>query len=204
MTSNSIHQGLHALCVVMLAACPGESSDAREEYAEHGDSVAEALTIEETVERVNESEKADTELAEDQRGAHEDVEWGDESSRKQQARDGAPAKDVVITEAGSMPSDHRFRAYEGETKQDFESRAEAQIAAIEAEVRSLSLRQLDRDQTDTLADARTQLREARDDLDDVVDGSTSVFDDGKLGVAVAINAARRKVDRVKSNAGDRD
>jgi hypothetical protein len=51
-----------------------------------------------------------------------------------------------------------------------------------------------KDVTEDLADADTALKEARKDLDEVRNKTGSVIDDGRLGVATAINKAQRELD----------
>lgn len=205
------------LSVVALALSLGAcNKDPAEERQEARKEMGKAL--EEHAEKVNEAEEeneadkgkeitqANQELAEKQKEAYDDV----EAAEKREADDMDDADDdqegavVVERPKGDKPESEkdvladRFEAYKDETKAEFQTRAQGRIAALEKELKSVE-GTVDADAHKVLDDAKTSLAEAKKDLNEVVSGTEEVFDDGKAGVAVAINKARRKVERVKDD-----
>ena len=187
-----------ALGLLSLPACnrdepAKERRAARQEVGEaldeHREQVNEAVEEAEG-EKAKKVTEANRELAEKHKEAYEDVEESQREYDEQMAR--------KQPESAKDPVTDRFEAYKDETKQEFQTRASARINALEQEIRSMEGR-VEADDTDEVAAARTSLDEARKDLDEVVGGTEEVFDDGKAGVAVAINRARRKVERIKDD-----
>lgn len=205
-----------ALGLCSVGACdksPSEErAEARREMGEalddHRKEVKEAEE-EHSGERAKEITEANEKLAEKQKEAYEDVKEA-ERDEAEEARDDADDDNEgsVVAEGNAKPEKDvdavkdRFEAYKGETKSQFETRAHARIAALEGEIKTIEGKTSDAKDGDTLSDARNSLAEAKKDLDEVVHGTDKVFDDGKAGVAVAINKARRKVERVRDDVND--
>lgn len=203
-----------ALGLCSIGACtksPSEErAEARREMGEalddHRKEVKEAEE-EHTGERAKEITEANEKLAEKQKEAYEDVKEAEEEAAEDDVEDDNEGS--VVAEGNAKPEKDvnavkdRFEAYKGETKSQFETRAQARIAALEGEIKTIAGHHtVDSKDQDQLSDARNSLAEAKKDLDEVVHGTDKVFDDGKAGVAVAINKARRKVERVKDDVSD--
>lgn len=191
-----------ALGLLSLPACQKddpakERREARKEMGEaldeHREKVNEALDKDQP-EKIEEVSEANRELAEKHKKAYEDVEEAEAEKNEQMAR--------ARPESELDPVNDRFEAYKDETKDQFKMRASARINALEQEIKSIE-GTVSEDATDEIADARSSLEEARKDLGEVVGGTEEVFDDGKAGVAVAINRARRKVERIKDETADK-
>jgi cytochrome c556 len=201
------------LSVVALALSLGAcNKDPAEERQEARREMGEAL--DDHAEKVNEAQEeneadkgkeitqANKELADKQKEAYDDVEAAEK--REAEDMDEEEGARVVERPAGDKPESEkdvladRFEAYKDETKAEFQTRAQGRIAALEKELKSVE-GTVDADAHKVLDEAKTSLAEAKKDLNEVVSGTEEVFDDGKAGVAVAINKARRKLERVKDD-----
>jgi hypothetical protein len=187
-----------------LGACDKDPAEERQEARkEMGEALDDHREKVNEAEEENEADKgkqitqANKELADKQKEAYEDVKEAEEDEAEEGSR-------VVDRPVGDKPETDkdvladRFEAYKDETKAEFQTRAQGRIAALEKELKSVEGK-ADAKGTEVLAEARTSLDEAKKDLKEVVSGTEDVFDDGKAGVAVAINKARRKVERVKED-----
>lgn len=104
----------------------------------------------------------------------------------------------------------RFEAYESdETLAAFASRAQSAIDEITAEVAKIesTLTTLKHDEQEDiredLAEAREASAEAKKDLAELSGGADpGVLDDGKSGVTVAINRARRSLQEARSELAE--
>jgi cytochrome c556 len=198
------------LSVVALALSLGAcNKDPAEERQEARREMGEAL--DDHAEKVNEAQEeneadkgkeitqANKELADKQKEAYDDVREAEENEADEMDPDRPLAdKPDNVNESEKDVLANRFEAYKDETKAEFQTRAQARIQALEQELKSVE-GSAPADRDDDLAAARTSLDEAKKDLNEVVSGTEEVFDDGKAGVAVAINKARRKVERVKED-----
>jgi hypothetical protein len=92
----------------------------------------------------------------------------------------------------------RFEAIRDETKVAFTQRADEAISRIETDIQALESRAAgNKDAAEGIGDAKEAILEAREDLNEIRTGSDEVFDDGKMGVAVAINKAQREVEDIR-------
>lgn len=96
----------------------------------------------------------------------------------------------------------RFESIDDETKEAFASRANTALSKLEKDIASLERKAVtNEDAYEDLADAKQALKEARTDLSEVQAGDASFFDDGKLGVTLAINKAQRELKNVREELG---
>lgn len=104
----------------------------------------------------------------------------------------------------------RFEAYKsGESTAAFASRAKtaideitAEVTKVESKIGTLEVDEQD-DVREDLADAREASEEARKDLAQLDGGADAgVVDDGKTGVTVAINRARRSLESAKTEIAE--
>jgi chromosome segregation ATPase len=113
--------------------------------------------------------------------------------------------EVEETERGGDGKMPRFDAIKNETNLAFAQRAESRLALIAADIEVLEeqakLASSDRreEMDKELAKAREAYDEALKDLDEVRDRTGTFVDDGRLGVAMAINRAQRKLENVRED-----
>jgi hypothetical protein len=90
----------------------------------------------------------------------------------------------------------RFEALKNESHTTFATRADGAIAKLQADLdaaRSRAGTSAPKDLAEDLTDADEALKEARKDLDEVRNKTGNVIDDGRIGVATAINKAQREL-----------
>jgi len=106
----------------------------------------------------------------------------------------------VDTDKNDKQQYERFEAYKDETKDQFVRRASSSLANVEDDLRKLT-REVDaRDEAEQVAHAMESVMEAHRDIAEVQAGGKT-FDDGKLGVTVAINQAQRNVSDLRRQLG---
>ncbi len=110
---------------------------------------------------------------------------------------GMAANDPDIADEGDK---ERWRwSKQGETRQQFVARAEAEINHLESDLRQLDAHlatvtsETRREVKDELQDVREALAEARKDTDEVEHATEELWGDGRAGVGRAINKARRSI-----------
>ncbi len=176
------------LSLVGLAGCPSEDSsrgqskdEVQAALQEHAEDVEAAKQQDDPSDEIDEMHAANRELAE--------------------AVSDAPAQaaDADANGETSVGPDNRFKLLDKESKDEFVVRAEGKIAALQRELAGIKGANVD---PKDVTDVEETLDEARKDLDEVEHGSEQVVDDGKLGVTVAINSARRKIDRIQNDLAD--
>ena len=99
----------------------------------------------------------------------------------------------------------RFEALKNESHTAFASRADAAIGKLQADLDAARKRagtSATKDMTENLTDADEALKEARKDLDEVRNKTGNVIDDGRIGVATAINKAQRELDDLYDDLDD--
>ncbi|MCX4239237.1 hypothetical protein [Paraliomyxa miuraensis] len=102
----------------------------------------------------------------------------------------------VDAPSGDAHLESRFEGIEQESKEEFVKRAREAITALETE---LAAAKVANKSAESIKDIESSIDEANKDLDEIEHGTTKVIDDGKVGVTLAINAARRKLDRLNDD-----
>lgn len=111
-------------------------------------------------------------------------------------------KEVANAENDDAGEYERFEALKDETKTAFSQRAEAALTKVETDLKAIESQALAKDDTkDDVNDAKEALAEARKDLQEVTGTNDKAFDDGKVGVAMAINKAQREVADLREELG---
>lgn len=87
----------------------------------------------------------------------------------------------------------RFEAYENESSETFASRADAAIQRLETDLQQVRQKATSDDANEAVQDAQEAINEAKKDLADVRGKTGVVIDDGRMGVAMNINQAQRKL-----------
>jgi hypothetical protein len=207
-------------CVVVLALIGCETptekrQEAREKVAREEDEAVRAqreMAEEVRQERARTQEKlgeAREEMAEEMTDEYVDQQKkvGEERRDAQEARaelaeeeaDQAVARGE---EPGKMP---RFEALKNETNLAFAQRADARLLLLSAEIEVLAEQcklaaQAKRSEVEKeLGKAREAYAEASKDLAEVRNRTGTFIDDGRLGVAMAINRAERKLQNVRED-----
>jgi hypothetical protein len=164
---------------LMIGACEKHETP-REELAEargeHRGEIREASQLEDQDEKAKKVAKANKELAQEHADAYEDVDENNKGAARNADRG-------------------RFGALKDETDRAFVVRAKERIDTIQRELTALAPAEQDRDE---IKDVKDKLAEARKDLDEFQDDDLLV-DDGKIGVTVAINAAERQLDDLRTD-----
>ena len=181
---------LATLCAVLLAI-PGcqspaektaeERSEARKEISEAGKDAQKKVdeATKEYGEKLGEAEKT---IADEVKEGAKEI--------------GDAEKPVTGPKMGTENRYERFEALKNESNIAFATRADAAIARLQGDLdkaRSRLGKGTNKDVSDDLADVDAALKEARKDLEQVRDKTGGVIDDGRLGVATAINKAERNL-----------
>ena len=185
-----------AALLFATSACGDESKDKIEERNEAHRQIADAQ------ENLNE-ERAE---AARQPGDVDEQKDVTEAKKQLDAEQDEAAREVAKADAQMA----RFEAYKsGESPAAFASRAQSAIDEITAEVAKIeqtvpTLKGDDQEEIrEDLADAREASAEAKKDLAELSGGADpGVLDDGKTGVTVAINRARRSLEEARSELAE--
>lgn len=185
-----------AAFALLVAACntsksPEEAQeDAKEALSEHRVAVIEARE-EPPVEEAKEIAAANEELAEDYADAYENVEPKEHEPEHEAADDEPDAADELSV-------DQRFEAIRrSESDAEFAARARKTIAALERDLAATEPRV---DDPDAVKRVEQSIANAKKDLEEIEGPNAEVLDDGKLGIAVSINTARRRLERLDDDA----
>lgn len=193
-----IHSTPLAAFALLVAACntsktPEEArKDAKEALSEHREAVIEARE-EPPVEEAKEIAAANEELAEDYADAYENVEPDHEKNHEPKTAANEPEGDDQGADL-----DERFDAIrQSETDAEFAARARKTIAALERDLAATERRV---DDPAAVERVEKSIANAKEDLEEIEGPNAEVLDDGKLGIAVSINTARRRLDRLDDDA----
>lgn len=189
-----IHSTPMAAFALLVAACntsksPEEAQeDAKAALSEHRAAVIEARE-EPPVEEAKEIAAANEELAEDYADAYENVE---------PAKHEHDASDDDPDGAHGSSADQRFEAIRrSESDAEFAARARKTIAALERDLAATEPRV---DDPAAVERVEESIANAKKDLEEIEGPNAEVLDDGKLGIAVSINTARRRLERLDDDA----
>lgn len=164
--------------------------------------------------QVDERKEAGKEIADATKSANKDIADAKEDLSKAQEKYGekvADAQDKItdeVKEAGKEIADadkeaakelndaryERFDIIENEGEPAFATRANAALARLDADLATATGKAgkaSDEKLNKALADAKNSLAEAKKDLAELRGKTGKVFDDGRIGVGVAINDAQR-------------
>ncbi len=125
-----------------------------------------------------------------------------EDARDARAAEQADERDVVHAKGDSESreeTEQRFEAYNSETREAFAARGEERIKRIEGDLVALEKRKLTSEAKGDAKDVREALREARKNLAELRAGNDKLFDEGQMGIAMAINKAQRKLDNLRKH-----
>jgi colicin import membrane protein len=211
--------GLCGGCVVVLALMGCETpadkrQEAREKVAREEDQAVRAQR--EMAEEVrHEKEQQQRQIGESRKGMAEEVtdeyaeqekKVGEEQREAQEARAELAEKEAdEAVERGRETRLPRFEAIKNETNVAFAQRADARLALLAAEIEVLTeqakLGASDKREAmdKELTKAREAFAEAQKDLEEVRERTGTFIDDGRLGVAMAINRAERKLENVRED-----
>lgn len=93
----------------------------------------------------------------------------------------------------------RFQLRDRETKENFYDRAMEHVERIESQLAAIENRTQAERHADDVEDVREHLKEARKDLQEIQSGDHGIFDDGKVGVRMAINEAARELEELAND-----
>lgn len=173
----------------------GERAEARKEITEAGKDAREKID--------DANKDLDKDLAKDTKDITENLEDHGEAvvdaTKKinDEVDEAAKEMDRAADSADKDKNEYaRFEALKNESHTAFATRADAAIAKAQADLDKAQKRAgttAPKDLTKDLNDADAALKEARKDLDELRNKTGNVIDDGRLGVATAINKAQREL-----------
>ncbi len=175
-----------------------ERAEARKEITEAGKDAREKID-DANKDLAKDLDKGAQDIREDARDHGEKVvdatqKINDEVDEAAKEMDDKPGVDM---KTGGKSRYERFEALKNESHTTFATRADGAIAKLQADLdaaRSRAGTSAPKDLGEDLADAAEALKEARKDLDEVRNKTGNVIDDGRIGVATAINKAQRELD----------
>ena len=186
MNANNIlaHAGIATL--LSLSACADNSAARADKSAAQADRDAARALERDAVQALDGHSENPNEARRESHVGDKPEKVGEANEERAQDQDTADADD-------------RFALRPSETDAEFAARAKQTIAALD---RDLAQVKTDKVPADDLRDVEEKLAEARKDLDEMNDGDARLIGDGKLGVTMAINSARRKLDRIQEDLAD--
>lgn len=203
MQRNAMMATIGAILLAVGCQSPAEKqaeerAEARKEITEAGKDAREKID-DANKDLAKDLDKGAQDIREDARDHGEKVvdatqKINDEVDEAAKEMDDKPGLDMKPDGKGRY---ERFEALKNESHTTFATRADGVIAKLQADLdaaRSRAGTGAAKDLAEDLADADEALKEARKDLDEVRNKTGNVIDDGRIGVATAINKAQRELD----------